>query len=405
MYEGKISVLIVDTAIDFGGSIVSTANLIRGLNRERFTVTFVTATHKDLVRNKLREAASDTRVVVVKKWFHYGMKGRVTTMIDRLPLKVLRKIVIYSLYLVRIVLNVPYALAMALLIRRFRVDLVQLNNAFGNDELDCVAILMRRPRIVFFRGYLRLSAIERGLFLSGARAFVSVSEFVKRQAMDDGVPGEKIIVATPPAIVEHTGPQVRKMIRRTYDVREDELVFGLFGRVVPWKGQKEFLTAARVVLGRVHNAKVFFVGDVSDGDSRYLTELKSLVTDFGMKDRVVFTGYVDRVYELYGIMDVVVHASIEPEPSGRVIFEAMSVGVPVVASCFGGPKEFVDDGVDGFIVDPRNADQMANRIVSLLEDKVLRTRMGVAAEEKMSHLYNKTVYARRIEQVYEGAIQ
>jgi glycosyltransferase involved in cell wall biosynthesis len=102
---------------------------------------------------------------------------------------------------------------------------------------------------------------------------------------------------------------------------------------------------------------------------------------------------------------VVVHASIEPEPSGRVIFESMSCGIPVVASCFGGPREFIDDGVDGFICDPNVPAEISDRVCRLLEDERLRIDMGTKAQEKIARIHNKAAYAAQVERVYLDALK
>lgn len=400
MKNGKYSVLIVDTAIDFGGSIVSTANLIRGLDRSRFDPIFVSSTNEELVRNRLSEASASTNVYIAKKVLHYGRLARVIGAFRRVPNRFLQKALTYLLYFIRLALNIPYAARLAWLIRKFKVDLVQLNNAFGNDELELVCLLMRRPRVVFFRGYIKLSAIERRFFLPGVRGYVSVSEHVKTQAIEDGVPADMIAVATPPAILEPIDEATRTVVRRRYGVAEDELIFGLFGRIVAWKGHKEFVRAAAIVLRSFPNAKAFIVGDTSDGDEGYPVEVRALVRELGIEDQVVFTGYIDKVYELYGVMDIVVHASIEAEPSGRVIFEAMSCGVPVVASCYGGPKEFIDDGIDGYICDPLHPEQIAERVLTLLANASLRHLIGTRAQDKVDRMYNKAAYAAHVEQVY-----
>ena len=61
-------------------------------------------------------------------------------------------------------------------------------------------------------------------------------------------------------------------------------------------------------------------------------------------------------------LDLLVHTSLTPEPFGRVIIEAMALHVPVVASNLGGPKEIIDDGVDGFLVDPKDTKLLVKRI-------------------------------------------
>ncbi len=232
MIGSRISVLIVDNAVDFGGSIVSTANLIRGLDRTRFEPIFVSSTSEPLVRSKLSESSQHTRVFIARPVLDYRRLGRIKSVIARLPNSSFQRALIYVLYAIRMLVNVPYALKMAALIHRYSVDIVQVNNAFGNDELELVCLVMRRPRVVFFRGYIPLSAIERRLFLPGTKAFVSVAEHVKETAVADGVPANRIVVATPPAIVEQIDPVTLNSVRQRYGVQDGDLTFGVFGRVV-----------------------------------------------------------------------------------------------------------------------------------------------------------------------------
>jgi glycosyltransferase involved in cell wall biosynthesis len=257
---------------------------------------------------------------------------------------------------------------------------------------------------MFFRGYQALGRMERKYLIPGIRGFVSVSNHIRKEAVADGIDGDKIIVATPPAILESVAPAALAEARDENGIKAGDLVFGIFGRIVEWKGQREFLHAAAIVLQRLPHATALIVGDISDGDVEYLDALQAYLRQNGLTDRVRFTGYREDVHTYYSLMDVVVHASITPEPSGRVIFEAMSYGIPVVASCNGGPPEFIDSGVDGYIVDPTDSQLLADRITELLADPELRRTMGARAEQKMATSYNKNVYARAVEDVYRKAL-
>jgi glycosyltransferase involved in cell wall biosynthesis len=86
-------------------------------------------------------------------------------------------------------------------------------------------------------------------------------------------------------------------------------------------------------------------------------------------------------------MDVVAHASIEPEPFGRVIVEGMAARKPVIATACGGPVEIVDDGVDGFLVPPGDVAAMARAMGVLASDPEARQRMGARAYAKAQARY------------------
>ena len=125
----------------------------------------------------------------------------------------------------------------------------------------------------------------------------------------------------------------------------------------------------------------------SDGDSRNIKYITKMIDDSGFKDRMIFTGYISDVSAFFKIIDVCVHCSIEPEPFGLVITEAMSYGVPVIASDLGVPKEIITDGENGYIVDPSVTQKLAETIIKLLTDDELRMRMDRSGKHHVESSY------------------
>ena len=399
------TVLILDEAVTFGGSIVSTAALIRVLDRTRFRAVFATAASEEHVRSKLKEANDFTPVVVARKIFDYRRMGPLKSALLTGRTGPFKKLLVMAIYGTRLLVNVPYMLKVMYTIVKYRVDLVQMNNGWGNDEAAIVCALMGKRTMRFFRGYFpRLLNIERILFRRHPCYCVSVSEYVRERAIEDGVPPELVVAATPPAMPDQTEDGVGPETRRRYGIPAEAPVVGMFGRIIPWKGQKEFVRAAALTAEQVPDAWFLIVGDISDGERKYADEVESLIAEYGLQDRVRFTGYVNDVDAHYEAVDVVAHASIAPEPSGRVIFEAMSHGIPLVASHLGGPKEFIEDGADGFVVDPTDANMFAARMVELLRDPERRRRMGDLARDKVVERYGAQAYGDTVMQVYDAAL-
>jgi glycosyltransferase involved in cell wall biosynthesis len=83
-----------------------------------------------------------------------------------------------------------------------------------------------------------------------------------------------------------------------------------------------------------------------------------------------------------------------------VLIEAMSEAKPVVASIFGAASEIIEDGVEGYLVDPRNSQLMADRIAALLADPTLATEMGLKGLRKVRANYDPTIAARKFERLY-----
>lgn len=190
-----------------------------------------------------------------------------------------------------------------------------------------------------------------------------------------------------------------------FALNEEEKLFGIFGCIVGWKGIKEFVRAAALVVKSIPNAKGFIVDDCSDGDQKFLEEVRELITNYGMERDIILTGYRKDVPAFMQLMDVVVHASIMAEPFGMVLIEGMAMGKPVVATKMGGPLDIVVDGQTGFLVDPDNiVEGLAKAVQRLLREKPLAEIMGRNGQDRVVSLFTKERSARQVEEVYIHAL-
>ena len=109
--------------------------------------------------------------------------------------------------------------------------------------------------------------------------------------------------------------------------------------------------------------------------------------------------------DFYNSPDIFVLPSIQPEPFGLVVIEAMEHKLPVVATNHGGPVEIVNNGKNGYLVDYRNADEMAARIVELLCDESKREAFGRNGYQKKQKVYSVPTMVRRIESIFRKLTQ
>ena len=96
---------------------------------------------------------------------------------------------------------------------------------------------------------------------------------------------------------------------------------------------------------------------------------------------MVFTGQVDAPEAWYAAADVVVHASVQPEPFGLVLLEAMASECALIAAGAGGPREVVEDGTNGVLVPPGDPAALAGALERLLADEEERRRLGRRGRE------------------------
>lgn len=396
----RLTVLFVDQGVSFGGSLVVAANLTRALDPRRVRCVVVAETEWTFLRHQFPDSADVRRI---RHGMNYQHWARVDAVASRLPSVALQKLLRYGVTVVQLAINSVYIARLLWLVRRARVDIVHLNNGFGNPEAFLVTLLARRPFVVHVHGVDELSFLPR-FFLRRTRHLVSISASVTSALVEQGVEPDRLRTMPNPVRVETRPASTRQVIRGRYGWPEDAPVVGIVGRIVRWKGQLEFLRAAREALIRVPAARIAIVGDAADGSGGYFDEVRAFVEASGLTERVTFTGFVDDVASMYTALDLVVHASIEPEPFGLVITEAMAQGVPVIASSIGAPREIIIDGITGFLVDPHDTKALARCIERLLVGPAERRRIGDAGREHALRTYDLDRYAEEFERVYRLAV-
>jgi glycosyltransferase involved in cell wall biosynthesis len=180
-------------------------------------------------------------------------------------------------------------------------------------------------------------------------------------------------------------------------------VIGLVGRLAPWKGQDVFLRAFATVAAGVPGLEARVIGAALFGEDDYAGRLRRLAQDLGIGDRVTFTGFVADVARELSDLDILVHASVLPEPFGNVIVEGLAEGVPVVASDAGGPAEIITDEVNGLLVPPGDVAALAGALHRLIADAGLRARLSAAGPGRAADFQPAAIGAR-VERVYRDLI-
>jgi glycosyltransferase involved in cell wall biosynthesis len=175
-------------------------------------------------------------------------------------------------------------------------------------------------------------------------------------------------------------------------------LLGTFGR---WKGQDVFLRA----LTRLRGAAVrgYIIGAPiyeTDASQFSMRELKELATAHGLDGHVGFTGRVDDVPAALRALHIVVHASVEAEPFGLAIAEAMSCGRPVIVSRAGGAAEIAQAGA--LFHDPGDDETLARGVGQLASDSALRESLGAAGRNAALRLFNPTNLSDALVSIYES---
>jgi glycosyltransferase involved in cell wall biosynthesis len=176
------------------------------------------------------------------------------------------------------------------------------------------------------------------------------------------------------------------------------LNFGIVGRLAPWKGQDVFLRAfAHAFPAGDERATV--VGAALFGEDQFARGLPGLADSLGIADRVELRGHRPDVWDELSRIDVLVHASVTPEPFGQVILEGMAAGVPVIAARAGGPAEILRDDVTGVLYESADIGGLA-AAMQRMRDPALRDQLREAARDDLGP-YSPPVVAAELQRLYE----
>ncbi|HVM39332.1 MAG TPA: glycosyltransferase [Acidimicrobiia bacterium] len=269
-------------------------------------------------------------------------------------------------------------------IRRHGVDVVVGNQARGHLYAGLAAATARLPAIWWNHVIPEPDWLNRVASRIPSAAIVcSTSEAVAAQR---AISPRRRIERIPPGIDvaavaarRGSGAAVATQLRRA----TTSAVVGIVGRLQAWKGQDVFLHAAARIAARHPGVRFAVVGGAVlgwEGDER--GRLETLARDLGIADRVHFTGHVDDPYPWLDALDVVVNASVTPEPFGLAVLEAMALARPVVATFGGGPSEIVENGTSGILVPPGDAAALADAVIALLADAERADAIGRAAARR-----------------------
>jgi glycosyltransferase involved in cell wall biosynthesis len=191
------------------------------------------------------------------------------------------------------------------------------------------------------------------------------------------------------AVIPHPIPippqpaEIRPVVKRV----------GIVGRLAPWKGQDVFLRAFAQAFAQ-SEVRAVLIGAALFGEEDYAADLRGLASELGITDQVDFRGFQRDVVAELEQLDLLVHASVTPEPFGMSIFEGMAMGLPVVGAAAGGPGEYIEHRTTGLLYPPGAVSELAQMMSLAATDHDLRRRLGSAGRARVREFAPEVVVER-----------
>lgn len=295
---------------------------------------------------------------------------------------------------------------LARLLRRFRPDVINVHDrsslpyAFLANRLS-----VRRPIVVSCHGLLLKDGRRRRrsecIAMRDVRAVTAVSEAAAREyaeALDWSGPVSLLPNGVCPIVRKD---DLRHSVRHELRLTDDVFAFLAVGNVNPEKGYEDLLDAARLLgMKSTRPFAVLVAGGTSNHE--HWQALETRLADLGLRDTVRFLGLREDVEALYSAADAFVLSS-RKEGLPMVLLEAMSAGLPVIATAVGGVPSVVQPRENGLLVPAGDPTALTDAMAEMMQDAALRANLGPQAARHVETNHSVARMASDYLAVYEAS--
>ena len=241
-------------------------------------------------------------------------------------------------------------------------------------------------------GHWPFKKIISGIGLNNSKLSIALTEDMKNEMKKNC---NKRIEIVPNGIDSDNFNLNRYRTRESLGLDDKDKIVIFVGRLEPVKGLKYLIEAISLLKSNKINLKLLIVGDGSE-----CKKLKLLVKTLQLEEMVIFVGKIsnEKVPEYLSASDVFVLPSLS-EGFPVVLLEAMASGLPIITTKIRGLPEIVQDGNNGFLVNPKSSVELADKIKLLIEDDKIRKKISTINKEK-SNIYVWENIVQKLEDLY-----
>lgn len=228
---------------------------------------------------------------------------------------------------------------------------------------------------------------------------ICISEAIKKVLIDDGLNDSSLITI-------HSGIDLNKFDNSSmeipfeeHNINSDDIVIGTIAAIADHKDYPNLVLAAKKVVEIMPNTKFVALGDGPDRE-----KIEKLISDNQLESKFILAGFKSNVGDYLKMFDIFVLAS-KTEGLGTSILDAMSVGLPIVASDTGGIPEAVINDYNGYLTQPGDSGLLAKAIIKLINDKNIMDKFGKNSLLKVKEFDINTTIEKNIKLYHEILVQ
>jgi glycosyltransferase involved in cell wall biosynthesis len=297
-------------------------------------------------------------------------------------------------------LDLPFAYRLTQYLQSNTPDLLHCHSRRGADVLGGLAASFAAvPAVVSRRVDNTEMRLLAALRYRPFRKIIAISEAIAAVLRAHDVAADRItVIRSAVDTAAFAAPTSQRAFRSEFGIPGDALVLGAAGQLIPRKGHRYLLQAIAGLLPQHRNLRLLVFGEGYLGN-----QLRAQAASLGLGDVVQFVGFRDDLADFMGCFDIFVHPALA-EGLGVATLQAAAAGVPVVGFNAGGLSEAIVDDVTGMLVTSEDVPALQNAIVTLLNNKAVRQRMGAAGRERMQNEFSIATMADQHMALYEAVL-
>lgn len=382
----KPRVLHIITRMDQGGSAIHTAWMVKLLDKNKYSSSFLCGSLDQLTPEEENELKSACEVFAVEP----SLKRDPHPFYDFIAL-----------------------LKLCRFYKKHKFDIIHTHTSKAGfigrlaARFTGAKMVVHSPHGHIFYGYFgklktQMYIIMEKIAAANTDRMLVFTELAVQDHLDVGVGRKEMfrIVPSGVPIDKYLKPEIPpEKVRETLGIPADAKVIGGVARIDHVKGIK-YLVEAFISLAKKRSDVYLIVA--GEGDER--EELTALIKEKGLEKRAFLLGLRRDIPDLFHAMDIFVLPSLN-EGYGKVVVEAMSAGRPVVATNVGGVRTIVEDGVTGLLIPPGDSEAIVNAVEKLLDNPALATEMGYKGRSSVKEERSVAAMIKNLDGIYSGLIE
>lgn len=272
-----------------------------------------------------------------------------------------------------------------------KINLIHTHHRFPENVSARIAKELNIKTVTSAHSFVK--GFKRSSFKS--HIIISVSDSISRHLINDfNIEKENIIsIYNPVEKVAQIDIRMAEQFKRENNISPDEKLLLFVGRISKDKGIDTLLKSFTLIREEIKNVTLVINGQVED---------KKLKQNFN-ENKIIYVSPQKDTHHLYYVADIVVLPS-RTDPFPFVMLEAGSFKKPFIGGNTGGIAEFIEDGKNGLLISPENSEELAEKIIYLMDNQDIGKKLGENLHNKVSSLCDFNNYFTKVENIYNSLL-